>query len=98
MLADALSQIYSEDKEGMVRAPSEFTLDEESMSSLLVSLISIPLLVANEAEADVLRIAASGIAPPESGRPETSKEFAQRIKRVRLIVRDEGEQEGEPSS
>ncbi|KZT28187.1 hypothetical protein NEOLEDRAFT_1059010, partial [Neolentinus lepideus HHB14362 ss-1] len=49
--------------------------------------IAAPVLVGVEALA---------LAPAETGRPETSKEFAKRIKRVRLNVRQPGQpQEGE---
>ena len=55
----------------------------------------MPLLVGTEAHADQLSIWALAAEPlPETGRPETSKEFAKRIKRVHLLMRSESGQEG----
>jgi transposase InsO family protein len=94
-LADALSRVYSDDKPGTVRAPSEYTSSEGTMSSIPVSLISMPLLVGAEAVADSLSIRTiTADDGPETGCPETAKEFSKRIKRVRLTLRSESGQEG----
>jgi hypothetical protein len=50
-LVDALSRMYSEDKSGTVRAQSEYTVHDEGLSSLSVSLTSAPVLVGAEARA-----------------------------------------------
>ena len=94
-LADALSRMYSDDGPGTVRAPSEYTLSDGTMSSIPVSLVSMPLLVGAEAIADSLSIRTLiTLDVPETGRPETAQEFAKRIKRVRLTLRPESGQEG----
>jgi hypothetical protein len=94
-LADALSRMYSDDRPGTVRAPSEYTLSDGPMSSIPVSMVSMPLLVGAEALADSLSIRTIvANDAPETGRPETAREFSKRIKRVRLTLRPEGGQEG----
>jgi hypothetical protein len=94
-LADALSRVYSDDKPGTVRAPSEYTLSDGTMSSIPASLISMPLLVGAEAVADALSVRTMVASDaPETGRPETAKEFSKRIRRVRLTLRPENGQEG----
>jgi hypothetical protein len=95
ILADALSRMYSEDKAGTVRAPGEYTTIDGSLSSLPAAIVSMPLLVGTEAIADQLSIWSLAAEPlPETGRPETSKEFSKRIKHVRLLMRSESGQEG----
>lgn len=94
-LADALSRMYSDDRPGTVRAPSEYTLSDGAMSSIPVSMVSMPLLVGAEAIADSLSIRTIVASDaPETGRPETAREFSKRIKRVRLKLRPESGQEG----
>jgi hypothetical protein len=77
VLADALSRIYSNDSPGTIRARSEFTefdaMDEEPM----VLVTNSVLLAGMEAVVATHRPSDLGA---ESGRPETSKEFAQRMK------------------
>ena len=94
-LADALSRMYSDDRPGTVRAPSEYTLSDGPMLSIPVSVVSMPLLVGAEAIADLLSIRTIVASDaPETGRPETAQEFPKRIKRVRLKLRPESGQEG----
>jgi hypothetical protein len=94
VLADALSRMYSEDKAGTVRAVSEYAQHDGSHLTASSIAISAPLLVGPEAEADILKTR-KGPGPPETGRPETSKEFSKRIRRVRLLVSPKDGQEGE---
>ncbi|TFK53386.1 hypothetical protein OE88DRAFT_1733321 [Heliocybe sulcata] len=87
VLADALSHMYSGDKPGTVRAPSEYTCHDDGENEQLENLgITMPVLTGLEASAMVL---------PETGRPETSCEFAKRIRRVKLLVREPAQEGGD---
>ena len=73
VLADALSRMYSNDAPGTVRARSEYTYhDVIDNDVLLTHGISMPVLTGLEAAAVTLGA--------ESGRPETSREFAARMR------------------
>jgi transposase InsO family protein len=80
VLADALSRMYSNDDSGTERARSEFTtfdiVDEDSGdSSGMVVLAGINAIVATHRNSNK-----TVVPGPETGRPETSKEFASRMK------------------
>jgi len=107
VVADALSRIYSNDAPGTVRARSEYTYHDVVDDD--VSILSDDLLILAGLEAW-----ASGQRhrrvpdPAETGRPETSKEFAARVcdtfvlkgpqNKPRLILRGPGEQKEGGSS
>ena len=80
VLADALSRMYSNDSPGTQRARSEFTafdlMDEEpgGLVSDMVLLAGMEAVVATHRPSFRSRIPGA-----ETGRPETSKEFAQRV-------------------
>ena len=85
VLADSLSRLYSNDAPGTVRAQSEFTefdiTDEEPMqldTTNMVLLAGIDAIVATHRD--------SNLPGAETGRPESSKEFAQRMK-TKFILR-----------
>ena len=87
VLADALSRMYSNEDPGTLRARSEYTkfdvVDEEPVEVLSdrVLLTGINAVVATH------RATARGPTPgAETGCPETSKEFAQRM-RNRFVLR-----------
>lgn len=82
VLADSLSWIYSNDAAGTVRAPSEYTYhDVVNEDPRINHSITMPVLAGVEAVAVSSRPCVKKVVPPaESGRPETSKEFAARIK------------------
>lgn len=97
ILPDALSRLYSNDAPGTVRAPSEFTQydEDEDLPARLASFnISMPVLV--DAEGAAAQAGASQpqvrrstrrraqVPPAETGRPETSLEFAKRIHKLVL--------------
>ncbi|KAJ3482856.1 hypothetical protein NLI96_g6704 [Meripilus lineatus] len=98
ILADALSRIYAYDSTGTVRSPSEYTeYDENEAAPTHLALldISMPVYTALEAAAAQPRGRVNApppekpsrtkvVAPPESGRKETAREFSKRIKRVIL--------------
>jgi hypothetical protein len=81
VLADALSRIYSNDSPGTERAPSEFTVfdvtDEEPIElvSDMVLLAGIDAVVATHKNSGPNRTDSGA----DTGRPETSREFAQRM-------------------
>lgn len=82
VLADALSRMYSNDSPGTERAPSEFTAfdvtDEEPVElvSDMVLLSGIDAVVATHKSSGPNRTELGA----ESGRPETAREFAHRMK------------------
>ena len=81
VLADALSHMYSNDSLGTERARSEFTsfdvMDEDSVTleSSMVLLSGMEAVVATHRESRSLSDPGA-----ETGRPETSREFAWRMK------------------
>jgi hypothetical protein len=76
VLADALSRMYSNDAPGTVRARSEYTYhDVISNDALLSHGISMPVFAGMEAATVVPRAPGA-----ETGRPETSREFATRMR------------------
>jgi hypothetical protein len=83
ILSDALSRLYSNDEPGTVRARSEYTYHNIINNDVLsVHAISMPVLVGKEGEATLLpkRRGRAKPEPAETGRPETSREFAARMK------------------
>ncbi|KAJ3511636.1 hypothetical protein NLJ89_g3978 [Agrocybe chaxingu] len=93
ILSDALSRIYSNDAPGTVRAPGEYTEhdEQENPSASLhgvIDLIAAPVLVGMEAECASMNINFVGRKSKrvqeregaETRRPETSDEFAARVK------------------
>jgi hypothetical protein len=84
VLADALSRIYSNDSPGTVRAPSEYSLHDDSQNEkllLVAQAISMPVSTGAEAKAITRSLRSRKIIPgAETGRPETSAEFAARVK------------------
>jgi RNase H-like domain found in reverse transcriptase/Integrase zinc binding domain len=99
VLADALSRIYSDDSPGTVRARSEFTsfdvMDEDPVetTSDMVMLAGINAVVATHRDSRLKKIPGA-----ETGRPETSREFASRVK-DKFVLRGPRERtEGESGS
>ena len=84
VLADALSRLYSNDSPGTVRARSEYTefdiVDEDyvNVETNMVMLAGLDAVVATHRD--------STLPGADSGRPETSKEFARRMK-DRFVLR-----------
>jgi len=82
VVADALSRMYSNDSNGTVRAPSEYTYfdvinDDIEVDSTLDA--TVPILAGIDATLVAQRkprTAPKEPSPAETGRPETSKEFA----------------------
>jgi Integrase zinc binding domain len=103
VLADALSRMYSYDSPGTTRARSEFTvfdsMDEDSDAAVTIEEpLDMVLLAGMEAVVATTRPPRSvEFAGAESGRPETSKEFAARVKNKFVLhgprVRTEGRSE-----
>ena len=88
VLADALSRMYSNDAPGTVRARSEYTYhDVIDNDVLLTHGISMPVLTGLEAAAVTLGA--------ESGRPETSREFAARMRNFFVLKGPRERKEGE---
>ncbi|SJL11791.1 uncharacterized protein ARMOST_15200 [Armillaria ostoyae] len=98
ILSDALSYIYTNDAPGIVHAHSEYTDhdDNVSMDHLNSHGITIPLLAGLEAFA--ARTTCSRALPKRSnadtGHPETSSEFAKRMKGRVHVVGPRHAQEG----
>jgi len=91
VLADALSRIYSNDAAGTVRAKSEYTYHDVVDDDVEVAE-DLPILAGLEARASDQKRRAPVVEPAETGRPETSKEFAARLKgffKVKGPVRSE---------
>ncbi|THG93004.1 hypothetical protein EW026_g8102 [Hermanssonia centrifuga] len=93
ILPDALSRIYANDAPGTVRAASEYTIyddDEDLPQRLAAFSISIPVLVDVEGAAahgktaapTVRRSPRGHVRLTETGRPETSREFAKWIRKL----------------
>jgi hypothetical protein len=86
VVADALSRMYSNDSGGTVRAASEYTYfdvvnDDVDIGSL--DDVTVPILAGIDAQVAVQRkprAPRKQPEPAETGRPETSKEFAARMK------------------
>lgn len=97
ILADALSRMYASDAPGTERARSEYTyhdiMDEDTAD---VMRSELPILAGLEAAAAVPRPRVRRQPPAaETGRPETSREFAARVK-DRFVLRGPAERkEGE---
>jgi hypothetical protein len=97
VLADSLSRLYSNDAGGTVRARSEYTyhdmVDEDPKIS---HPITMPLLAGMEAVAVTRRPRVKKVIPPaETGRPETAKEFAARVKNAFTVKGPSQSAEGE---
>lgn len=81
VLADALSRLYSNDSPGTVRSRSEFTsfdvMDDEPAALDTTGMV---LLSGIDAVVATHRKPRKNDVPAETGCPETSREFAQRMK------------------
>lgn len=96
ILPDALSRLYSNDAPGTVRAQSEYTQfdDDDDLPLRLEAFgISVPVLVNTEGRAARNSVTNTNelkprrrsprlALPPETGRPETAKEFSKRIRKL----------------
>lgn len=82
VVADVLSRIYSNDQPGTVRARSEYTYHDVVDDDGDVAFTDVqPVLAGIEAVAAVPPRRSRRVVPgAETGRPETSKEFAKRVK------------------
>ena len=80
VVADALSRLYSNDDSRTVRSRSEYTyfdvLDEDQPETS----IPMPILAGIEARVAVVKRPRKVVPPAETGRAETAKEFAARMK------------------
>ena len=83
VLADALSRMYANDSAGTVRADSEYISYDVQTDNVVV--VDMPLLAGMEAVVASVRRRRE-VQPAESGRPETSREFAARMK-DRFVLR-----------
>jgi Integrase zinc binding domain/RNase H-like domain found in reverse transcriptase len=94
VLADSLSRLYSDDSPGTERARSEFTMfdamdeDPAALTSEMVLLAGINAIVATHRNPNKRDV------PAETGRPETSREFAQRFKDKFVLRGPKGRTEG----
>ena len=112
ILSDALSRLYSNEAPGTVRAPTEYTEhDDFDPARLAVHEISMPVLVGTEGEsavpvfatrvdteAPVRRRGRPPVAPAESGRAETGREFAARVAPFFTLNGPRGGENAEASS
>ncbi len=90
VVADALSRIYSNDSPATIRAPSEYTYHDVVDEDPPLERISMPDLAGIEARVAIQRKPRKKPIPAETGRPETSKEFAKRVKN-RFVLKGPGE-------
>ncbi len=79
VVADALSHIYSNDAPGTVRARSEYTYHDVVNDDVDIIKDDLPILAGLEARALGQRRTRVEVLA-ETGRPETSKEFAARVR------------------
>jgi len=91
-VADALSRIYSNDAPGTVRSRSEYTYHDVVDEDLEFNQQDIPILAGLEAKAAVqkTRKPRTKVLGAETGRPETAREFAARMK-GHFVLRGPGE-------
>ena len=76
VVADALSQMYSADSLGTIRAKSNYTyFDVVNKDGLDLEETSAPILTGIEGHVAVQRHLQKAISGAETGRPKTSKEF-----------------------
>lgn len=81
VVADALSRIYSNDSPATIRAPSEYAYTDVVSDDPRIELAyATPLLAGAEARVAVQRKPRKKPLLPETGRPETAKEFSKRFK------------------
>ena len=81
VVADALSRMYSADSPGTVCTASEYTyFDVVNDDSLDLVETSLPVLAGVEARVAVQRRPRKSTPGAETGRPETSREFAAQMK------------------
>lgn len=90
VVADALSRMYSNDSPATVRAPSEYTYHDVVDEDPPLERVPMPVLAGIEARVAIQRKPRKKPIPAESGRPETSKEFAKRLKN-RFVLKGPGE-------
>jgi len=87
VLADALSRIYSNDSIGTNHAHLEYTVYDVIDEDMVVLGSDMPLLAGMEAMVTTNRVPRPCTKPgAETGWPEMSKEFAQRL-RDRFVLR-----------
>ena len=96
VVADALSRMYSADSLGTIRAKSEYTyFDVVNEDGPDLEETSAPVLAGIEARVAVQRRPRKAVPGAETGRPETSQEFAARM-RDRFVLKPPAERkEGE---
>jgi len=90
ILSDALSQIYSNNTAGTVRTASEYSQYDETVDTMEAALhmVAAPVFVGMEAECASSNVNYIGrrskrvreLPGAETGRAETSEEFAARMK------------------
>ena len=85
VLADALSRMYSDDSPKTARAKSEYTYHDivnDDMNVQIGDDSALPTMTSLESAAVIQRQPRKGkeVEPAETGRPETAKEFAARVK------------------
>jgi len=81
VIVDALSHMYSADSVGTVRAKSEYTyFDIVNEDGLDLEETSTPVLAGIEAHVAVQKRPWTAVPGAETGRPETAKEFAARMR------------------
>jgi len=81
VVADALLHLYSADSLGTVRAKTEYTyFDVVNEDNVDLMETSAPVLVSIEAQVAVQRHLRKALPGAETGRPETAREFAARVK------------------
>jgi hypothetical protein len=90
VVADALSRIYSNDAPGTVRARSEYTYHDVINEDLEILTDPLPILAGVEAVVETIRRKKRDTPPAETGRPETGREFAARMK-DHFVLRGPGE-------
>jgi hypothetical protein len=97
VVADALSRMYSNDALGTVRARSEYTYFDVVNEDMEVITDDLPILAGIEAVVESHHRKRREIPPAETGRPETSREFASRV-RDHFVLRgpDERKEGGIP--
>lgn len=99
VLADALSRMYSDDSPNTVRAKSEYTYHDvvnDDMDIQIGKESDLPPMPSLESAAVIPRQSRQA-EPAETGRPETAKEFAARVK-DRFVLKGPGERKEGGSS
>jgi len=100
VLADALSRMYSNDFAPTVRARSEYTYHDIINDDMDIQVGPAPDMPVLEVAAAVPRQTRKKkeVLPAETGRPETSKEFAARVKNLFVLKGPRERKEGGSST